>query len=43
MSTLLLLPGDGIGPEVIEQVRRVAGRLTNDLVIHEQAGAAWWT
>jgi 3-isopropylmalate dehydrogenase len=28
MTTLLLLPGDGIGPEVIAQVRRVAARLT---------------
>jgi 3-isopropylmalate dehydrogenase len=36
MSTLLLLPGDGIGPEVIEQVRRVADRLVNDLVIEER-------
>ena len=35
MSTLLLLPGDGIGPEVIDQVRRVAARLTNDLTINE--------
>ena len=36
MSTLLLLPGDGIGPEVIEQVRRVAGRLVNDLILEER-------
>jgi 3-isopropylmalate dehydrogenase len=36
MSTLLLLPGDGIGPEVIDQVRRVAARLTNDLTIDER-------
>ena len=36
MSTLLVLPGDGIGPEVIEQVRRVAGRLTPDLTIVER-------
>jgi len=36
MSTLLLLPGDGIGPEVIEQVRRVAGRIANDLEIEER-------
>ena len=36
MSTLLVLPGDGIGPEVIEQVRRVAGRLTPDLTILER-------
>ncbi|MDR3509135.1 MAG: 3-isopropylmalate dehydrogenase [Caulobacteraceae bacterium] len=37
MSTLLVLPGDGIGPEVIEQVRRIAGRLINDLTIEERA------
>ncbi len=37
MTTLLVLPGDGIGPEVIEQVRRVAGRLANDLTIDERA------
>ena len=37
MSTLLLLPGDGIGPEVIEQVRRVASRLANDLTLEERA------
>ncbi|MDR3513177.1 MAG: 3-isopropylmalate dehydrogenase, partial [Caulobacteraceae bacterium] len=36
MSTLLLLPGDGIGPEVIEQVRRVAGRIANDLTLDER-------
>jgi 3-isopropylmalate dehydrogenase len=36
MSTLLLLPGDGIGPEVIDQVRRVAARLANDLTINER-------
>jgi 3-isopropylmalate dehydrogenase len=36
MSTLLVLPGDGIGPEVIEQVRRVASRMMNDLVIEER-------
>jgi 3-isopropylmalate dehydrogenase len=36
MSTLLLLPGDGIGPEVIEQVRRIAGRLCNELVLEER-------
>jgi len=35
MSTLLLLPGDGIGPEVCEQVRRVAAALTPDLVVEE--------
>ncbi len=37
MSTLLVLPGDGIGPEVIEQVRRIASRLVNDLAIEERA------
>jgi 3-isopropylmalate dehydrogenase len=36
MTDLLLLPGDGIGPEVIPQVRRVAQRLANDLVIDER-------
>ena len=37
MQTLLLLPGDGIGPEVCAQVRRVAEVLTPDLVIDEAA------
>jgi 3-isopropylmalate dehydrogenase len=37
MSTLLVLPGDGIGPEVIEQVRRIASRLVKDLTIEERA------
>ena len=36
MSNLLLLPGDGIGPEVTAEVRRVAERLANDLVITER-------
>jgi 3-isopropylmalate dehydrogenase len=36
MSTLLLLPGDGIGPEVIDQVRRVTAKLTPDLTIDER-------
>jgi 3-isopropylmalate dehydrogenase len=36
MSTLLLLPGDGIGPEVCAEVRRVAERLTNDIAIDER-------
>ena len=36
MATLLLLPGDGIGPEVIEEVRRVASRLSNDLQVEER-------
>lgn len=35
MSTLLLLPGDGIGPEVCAQVRRVAAALTPDLEVSE--------
>ena len=37
MTDLLLLPGDGIGPEVIAQVRRVAATLTPDLAIDERA------
>ena len=36
MATLLLLPGDGIGPEVIAQVRRVAERLTPELKLEER-------
>jgi 3-isopropylmalate dehydrogenase len=36
MPKLLLLPGDGIGPEVIDEVKRVAERLTNDLVVDER-------
>ena len=36
MSTLLLLPGDGIGPEVTAQVRRVAARLSPDLTLIER-------
>lgn len=35
MSTLLLLPGDGIGPEVCAEVRRVAAALTPDLDVQE--------
>ncbi|AAK22180.1 3-isopropylmalate dehydrogenase [Caulobacter vibrioides] len=35
MATLLLLPGDGIGPEVCAQVRRVAAALTPDLKVDE--------
>lgn len=35
-QTLLLLPGDGIGPEVIAQVRRVAAALTPDLALDER-------
>ena len=34
-QTLLLLPGDGIGPEVIEQARRVAEILAPDLSFTE--------
>src|ERR1700742_1371882 len=36
MPKLLLLPGDGIGPEITDQVRRVAERITNDLTIDER-------
>jgi 3-isopropylmalate dehydrogenase len=36
MPTLLLLPGDGIGPEVIAEVRRVAARVMPDLAIEER-------
>ena len=36
MASLLLLPGDGIGPEVIAQVRRVAERLTPDIELSER-------
>lgn len=35
MQNLLLLPGDGIGPEVCAEVRRVAAALTPDLIIDE--------
>ena len=35
-QTLLLLPGDGIGPEVVAQVRRVAAALTPDLTLDER-------
>ena len=34
--SLLLLPGDGIGPEVTREVRRVAQVLTPDLAIEER-------
>lgn len=42
-QTLLLLPGDGIGPEVCEQVRRVAEALTPDLTLieHIYGGASY--
>ena len=33
MTDLLLLPGDGIGPEVTAQVRRVAARIAPDLAV----------
>src|SRR5580658_3049754 len=36
MPKLLLLPGDGIGPEIMTEVRRVAERLANDLIIDER-------
>jgi 3-isopropylmalate dehydrogenase len=36
MTDLLLLPGDGIGPEVTGEVRRVAARLAPDLAIDER-------
>ena len=43
MPTLLLLPGDGIGPEVTAQARRVAERLWSELLIEERlfGGAAY--
>ena len=34
--SLLLLPGDGIGPEVINEVARVAARLDSTLRIDER-------
>jgi 3-isopropylmalate dehydrogenase len=36
MPTLLLLPGDGIGPEVTAQVRRVAAKLWPQLTLAER-------
>jgi 3-isopropylmalate dehydrogenase len=36
MPKLLLLPGDGIGPEITDEARRVAERITNDLTIDER-------
>ena len=36
MTTLLLLPGDGIGPEVTAEVRRVAQALTPDIALDER-------
>ena len=43
MPRLLLLPGDGVGPEVTAEVKRIAERLTNDLAIDERpfGGAAY--
>jgi 3-isopropylmalate dehydrogenase len=35
VTDLLLLPGDGIGPEVIAEVRKVAAALTPNLAIEE--------
>jgi len=35
-KTLLLLPGDGIGPEVCAEVRKIAAALTNDLIVEEK-------
>ncbi|HEX3407489.1 MAG TPA: 3-isopropylmalate dehydrogenase [Caulobacteraceae bacterium] len=37
MPQLLLLPGDGIGPEIIAEVKRVAERITNELTVDERA------
>ena len=37
MTDLLLLPGDGIGPEVIGEVKKVAARLAPELSIAERA------
>src|SRR5471030_2007509 len=36
MPDLLLLPRDGIGPEVTAQVRRVAGKIAPDLTLDER-------
>ena len=36
MTDLLLLPGDGIGPEVIAEVKKVAARLSPDLALDEK-------
>ena len=35
-QSLLLLPGDGIGPEVTREARRVMQRLANDIEINER-------
>jgi len=37
MTDLLLLPGDGIGPEVIAEVRKIAAKLCPDLTLDERA------
>jgi 3-isopropylmalate dehydrogenase len=37
MPTLLLLPGDGIGPEVVAEVRRVAAAVMPELTLEERA------
>ncbi|WP_300424218.1 isocitrate/isopropylmalate family dehydrogenase, partial [uncultured Hyphomonas sp.] len=34
-QTLLLLPGDGIGPEVVAEVRRLVDVLAPDLLLEE--------
>lgn len=36
MTDLLLLPGDGIGPEVIAEVKKVAAKLCPDLTLDEK-------
>ncbi len=36
MTTLLLLPGDGIGPEVTAQAARIARALTPDITLDER-------
>jgi 3-isopropylmalate dehydrogenase len=36
MTDLLLLPGDGIGPEVTAQVRRVAAKIAPELTLDER-------
>jgi 3-isopropylmalate dehydrogenase len=36
MTDLLLLPGDGIGPEVTAQVRRLAAKIAPDLTLDER-------
>jgi len=41
MTDLLLLPGDGIGPEVTAQARRVAEAVAPDLSIAEALFGGW--